>query len=374
MKERKKRENMDERLRKLSKTITNYSIDVKEGERVLISTSSIKTTPLIKLLIEDIAALGASAFVKITDTTISALLNKDLTTNRIKAMKEIYASELENYDSFISIVYKENDFELKNIDPNMKKELGLATLELDDIRINQRKWVLLNYPSTLDAYKSGKTTEEFYNFALDVMSVDYKKYNEDIVPLKELMEKTNMVRIVGPNTDISFSIKNMNAIPCCGEKNIPDGEIYSAPIKDSVNGTISYNTPCPYNGYVFNDVSLTFKDGKIINCSTSNDVNKLNEIFDLDEGARYVGEFAIGFNKMINEPMGDILYDEKIWGSIHFTPGRCYKDCDNGNSSSIHWDMVLIQTPKFGGGSIYFDDVLVRENGSFVLDELKHLN
>ena len=293
---------------------------------------------------------------------------------RVPCIKSILASELENYDSFISIVYKENDYELKNMKESYKKSIGQATMHLHDVRINQRKWVLLEYPSTLDAFKAKMTTEEYYNYALDVMSVDYRKYQNEIKPLKELMDKTNKVRITSPNTDITFSIKGMPSVPCCGDKNIPDGELYSAPIKDSVNGIISYNTPCPYDGYIYNDVSLTFKDGKIIECSTSGDINRLNKIFDTDEGSRYVGEFSLGFNKMINKPIGDILYDEKIWGSLHFTPGRCYKDCDNGNMSSIHWDMVLIQTKEFGGGCIYFDDVLIREDGYFVLEELKHLN
>lgn len=365
---------MDPRLQTLAKTIANYSIEVAENEKVLITTTSTKTTPLIKLLIEEIVKRKGIPFVNIVDSSISAMLNETLNEERIKVLKNIYQSQLDNYDSFISIVYKENDFEMKNVDQEMKKKLGAATLELDDIRINRRKWVLLNYPSKLDAFKSQLTTEEFYNFALDVMSVDYQKYNEDIKPLKELMEKTKKVKIIAPNTNLEFSIENMPAIPCCGDKNIPDGEIYTAPIKTSVNGTITYNTPSPYNGYVFNDVSLTFKDGKIIDCNTSNDVSKLNEIFDTDEGSRYVGEFALGFNKMINKPMGDILYDEKIWGSLHFTPGRAYKDADNGNTSSIHWDMVLIQTKEFGGGEIYFDDVLIRKDGFFTLDELSHLN
>lgn len=365
---------MDERIKKISKNITDYSIDVQKGEKVLISTTSLEARSLINCLIEDISLKGGVAFVKVVDSEIAALLNTYLDEERIKVIKERYKEEVNLFDSFISIIYKENDYESKNTNPNMKKLLGQATLELDDIRINHKKWVLLNYPSKLDAYKSKMTTNEFYNFALDVMAVDYKQYSDDIIPLKALMEKTKKVRILGPNTDLTFNIDNMPAIPCCGEKNIPDGEIYTAPIKTSVNGIISYNTPCPYNGYVFNDVSLTFKDGKIINCTTSNDQIKLEEIFNTDEGACYVGEFSLGFNKLIRKPMGDILYDEKIWGSLHFTPGRAYKDCDNGNTSAIHWDMVLIQTSEYGGGEIYFDDILIRKDGYFVVDELSHLN
>ena len=218
------------------------------------------------------------------------------------------------------------------------------------------------------------TYDEFYNYSLDVMTVDYKRMNDKIKPLKELMEKTDKVRILGPNTDLTFSIKGLPAIPCSGTANIPDGELYTAPVKNSVNGVITYNTPSPYNGNIFNNIRLEFKDGKIINCSADKDNEKLEEIFNTDEGARYVGEFSLGFNPLIIHPMGDILYDEKIMGSIHFTPGRCYEDCDNENISNIHWDLVLIQTEEYGGGEIYFDDVLIRKDGKFVLDELKQLN
>ena len=123
----------------------------------------------------------------------------------------------------------------------------------------------------------------------------------------------------------------------------------------------------------FENVRLVFKDGKIIE-ATSNNTERINQIFDTDEGARYVGEFAIGVNPFVTKPMKDILFDEKIRGSIHFTPGMAYEDANNGNVSDIHWDLVLIMTEEYGGGQIYFDDVLIRDNGRFVLSELECLN
>ena len=282
--------------------------------------------------------------------------------------------EVDNFDCFIRICYTENEYEDKNVDTAIRNELGAKSRSVDDVRINERRWVLLNYPSLVDAYKAKMKYDDFYNFSLNVMNVDYESLNEKIKPLKNLMEKTDKVRILGPNTDITFSIKGMKAIPCCGTANIPDGELYTAPVKDSVNGVITYNTPSPYRGNIFNNIRLEFKDGKIINATSLENQKELEEIFDTDEGARYIGEFSLGFNPMITNPMGDILYDEKIMGSLHFTPGCCYDDCNNGNKSSIHWDLVLIQTEEFGGGEIYFDDVLIRKDGKFVLDELKELN
>ena len=365
---------MDERLNKLSNTIVNYSINVKENDRVLIQYESDRCKPLIKCLIKDIYKNKGIPFVKLIDNELSSLIMENADSKTIDEMVKMKTYEVNNFDCFIRICYTENEYEDKNVTSIIRKELGSKSQEVDDIRINQRRWVLLNYPSIVDAYKAHMKYDDFYNFSLDVMNVDYKEMNEKIKPLKELMEKTDKVRITGPGTDITFSINGMPSIPCCGTANIPDGELYTAPIKNSVNGVITYNTPSPYHGNIFNNIRLEFHDGQIVNCNTSEYNDLLKEIFNTDEGARYIGEFSLGFNPMITKPMGDILYDEKIMGSLHFTPGRCYEDCDNGNISSIHWDLVLIQTEEFGGGEIYFDDVLIRKDGKFVLDELKQLN
>ena len=365
---------MSEKLKELANMIVTYSISVNKGEKVLITTQSLETREFISYLIEEIYKCGGVPSVKINDPILGAQLSEGNTDERIDLLKKIQENEVELYDSFISIRYGMNDYESKNVSPEMTKKLSRALLKSSDIRVNQRKCVLLNYPSLLDSYKAGMISREFQNFALDVMTVNYCNMNQVIQPLKELMDKTDKVRIVSPGTDLTFSIKGMKSVPCTGEKNIPDGELYSAPVRTSVNGTITYNTPSPYQGNVYNNVSLEFKDGKIIKATCNEDDKKLNEIFDTDEGARYVGEFSLGFNPKILYPMGDILYDEKILGSLHFTPGQAYKDCYNGNDSGIHWDMVLIQRKDYGGGEIYFDDVLIRKDGIFVLDELKPLN
>lgn len=361
------------KLNTLANTIINYSLHLKENSRVQVSFSK-DAVPLVEELIKEANKVGAIMTLNMTVPKLNARLAEKNTEARLEHLKKVKDFEVHNYDAFIMIRSAFNDYESKNVPKEMTKKYGAMTQELDDIRINEREWVLLNYPTDLDAYKAKMTTADFNEFALDVMTVDYQKMSKDIEPLKVLMERTDKVRIVSPGTDLTFSIKGMPAIPCTGEKNIPDGELYTAPIKDSVNGTITYNTPSPYQGNVYNHVSLTFENGKIIKATCDEDDAQLNEIFDTDEGARYVGEFSLGFNPKILYPMGDILYDEKILGSLHFTPGRCYADCDNGNVSSIHWDMVLIQREDFGGGEIYFDDVLIRKNGKFIPEELKVLN
>ena len=242
-----------------------------------------------------------------------------------------------------------------------------------ELRVNKTKWVVLRYPTEGMAEQARMSTDAFEQFYFDVCTLDYGKMDRAMDQLKAIMDKTDRVRIVAKDTDLSFSIKGIGAIKCSGQRNIPDGEIYSAPVRDSVNGYIHYNTPSVENGFEFKDVRLEFKDGKIVS-ATANDTAGANRIFDTDEGARYVGEFAIGVNPYVTKAMGDILFDEKISGSIHFTPGCCYDDAYNGNSSAVHWDLVLIQTPEYGGGEIYFDDVLIRKDGRFVLPELECLN
>lgn len=365
--------NMDERLKKLSETIVTYSLKVKKNEKVLITCTS-ECKPLVKELIKDIVKVGGVPSLEVIDNEMNALLMELTSDERIDLLTKQEKFKVDEFDCFIKIRYVENEYNEKNVLPSIRKKIGLSLEPYSDIRINERRWVLLNYPSNLDAFKSKMTDDEFYNYAMDVMTVDYKKMDELIEPLKKLMEKTDKVRLVAPNTDISFSIKDIPVIPCCGESNIPDGEIFTAPVKDSVNGTITYNTPCPYQGNIYTGVSLTFENGKIIECHCNEDNDSLKKIFDTDEGARYVGEFSLGLNPKIMHPMGDILYDEKIIGSIHFTPGRAYREAFNGNTSAIHWDMVLIMREDYGGGEVYFDDVLIRKDGLFVLDELKPLN
>ena len=356
----------------LAKIIVNHSLKVKENDKVLITYEG-NSKNLVKYLIDEINKVGGVADYRYLDEDLDSYSNKYLNDNLISVRTNKIKYEVENYDCFIRIYYCESDYFDKNTDQDWKKKYLSSIKPYKDIQVNNRRWVLLNYPSLVDAYKAKMEPDEFYNFALSCMTVDYDKMEKDLMPLKNLMEKTDKVRIVGPGTDISFSIKGMPAIICAGDRNIPDGECFTAPIKNTVNGTISYNTPSPYRGNVYENIKLTFKDGKIID-ATSDHTKEMNEIFNSDEGARYIGEFSLGVNPMIKYPMGDILYDEKICGSLHFTPGTCYNECDNGNYSQVHWDLVLIQREDYGGGEVYFDDVLIRKDGLFVIDELKPLN
>jgi aminopeptidase len=218
-----------------------------------------------------------------------------------------------------------------------------------------------------------KSREAFEDFYFDVCNLDYAKMGKAMDELVKLMEATDEVRLTGPGTDLVFSIKGIPAAKCAGERNIPDGEVYTAPVRESMNGRITYNTPSEEQGFTFKDIVFDIKDGRIIGAA-ANDTKRINELLDTDEGARYFGEFALGVNPYILHPMKDTLFDEKISGSIHLTPGASYEDAFNGNKSAIHWDLVFIQRADYGGGEIYFDGRLIRKDGVFVVPELECLN
>lgn len=364
----------DPRLQKLAYTLVNYSVSAKKGDFINVR-GYIEALPLMLEVIKEIHKIGAHPYYEILNDELIRATQMDAQEERYIWLNDVESYKNKKIDCEINLFATQNDYETSDVPQEIRMMGARLTQESSDIVINTKKWVLMYYPTPSLAQNAKMSSEVFEDFVIDVCNVDYSHMREAFKPLKELMEKTDKVRIVAPNTDITFSIKGIQVVPCAGEANIPDGEIYTAPVKDSVNGIITYNTPSPFMGKVYNNISFMFKDGKIIDASCDNESISLNKILDTDEGARYVGEFAIGVNPLIMDPMGNTLFDEKIAGSIHFTPGQCYEsDANNGNFSAIHWDLVLIQRPEYGGGEIYFDDVLVRKDGLFVLEELKGLN
>ncbi|ATF14722.1 aminopeptidase [Brevibacillus sp. HB1.2] len=363
----------DPRIEKLADVLVNYSVTVKPGENVLIYSIG-NVTDLTKAVIAKVYEAGGNPFVQLIDQSVQRELLMGANETQLGIMREADVAFMKQMDCYIGIRGGDNISELSDV-PGDKMQLHskLLARPVLDIRVPHTKWVVLRYPNASMAQLANMSTAAFEDFYFKVCTLDYGKMDNAMDSLVELMEKTDKVRIVGPGTDLTFSIKDIPAIKCAGEANIPDGEVFTAPVRDSVNGTIAYNTPSPYQGFTYDNIKLTFKDGKIIE-ATANDTEKINEIFDTDEGARFVGEFAIGVNPYIQNPMKDILFDEKIDGSFHFTPGQSYDEAFNGNKSSVHWDLVMIQRPEWGGGEIWFDDRLIRKDGRFVVPELECLN
>ncbi len=366
---------MDERIKKLAANLVRYSCEVKPGEKVYIHYIGEKTQELAKCIIREIYKAGGLPFPHYTDQKVLREVLLHCTEEQMIEMSEIDCMEMSHMDCYIGIRGTDNVSELSDVPPDKMELYDRLYLEPvhHKIRVPKTKWVVLRYPNESMAQLSGKSTDEFESFYFQVCNLDYEKMGTQMENLVTLLNATKEVRIVGPGTDLKFSIEGIPAVPCCGRRNIPDGEVYTAPVKESVTGTISYNTPSLYQGNTYENIKFTFQEGKIVE-AVANHTDKINRLLDSDEGARYIGEFAIGVNPYIHHPMKDTLFDEKIAGSIHFTPGNCYEKANNGNTSVIHWDLVLIQTPEYGGGEIYFDHRLIRKDGRFVVPELEGLN
>lgn len=364
----------DPRIEKLSRQLIRYCCELKAGERVLIECTG-EARELVRALVGEAYEVGAEPIVTLRDPAVQRALLMGGTKEKWEEEALIDAERMRRVNAYIGIRAGDNSYEQADVPPE-KQRLYMQHYSQpvhSRIRVPQTRWVVLRYPTPSMAQLAETSVEAFEDHYFDVCTLDYGKMSRAMDALVSRMERADRVHITGPGTDLTFSIKGMPAIKCDGKLNIPDGEVFSAPVRDSVNGVLQYNTPSLYQGSVFERTRLVFQDGKIIE-ATSSDTARSNQIFDTDEGARYVGEFAIGVNPYITRAIKDTLFDEKIAGSFHFTPGNCYDECPNGNKSAIHWDLVCIQTPEYGGGEISFDGEVIRRDGLFVPEDLQALN
>ena len=364
---------MDLRIKELADLLVDYSCDVQPGEKVLIDYEGESSKNLVRQLIKNVYAKGGLPYVNIRDSQIIREIALGCTEEQIKFKDDIDLAQMKGMQAYIAIRGSNNTSELSDVPSDKMNIYNKMTNPTVEYRVSKTKWVVLRYPNFAMAQLAHSSLEQFEDFYFDVCTLDYKKMSKAMDPLVDLMNRTDKVHIEGPGTDLTFSIKDIPAIKCDGRMNIPDGEVYTAPVRESMNGIISYNTPSEEQGFTYENIVFEVKDGKIVKAS-ANDDKRINDLLDVDEGARYFGEFAIGVHPYILHPMKDTLFDEKICGSFHLTPGNCYDEAPNGNKSANHWDLVMIQRPEYGGGRIWFDDVLIREDGLFVLPELEGLN
>jgi aminopeptidase len=360
----------DPRYTRLAELLVKHSTEVAPGDKVLIEAFDVPTDFTAEVICV-VAAAGGKPLVSTYHQPVLRALYRAATESQMQTIGRIERERMESVQCYIGIRGSNNITEMSDV-PAEK----MAMYEKhwwnpvhSEVRVKKTRWVVLRWPSPSMAQAAGMSTEAFEDFYFQVCAgVDYKKMADAQLPLKELMDRTDRVHITGAGTDLTFSKKGIATIPCAGEKNVPDGEIFTCPVRDSVNGVVQYNCETLYRGTVFNNIRLVFKDGRVVEATADSEVARLNEILDADEGARYIGEWSLAFNPHVLKPMKDILFDEKIAGSFHLTPGQAYEEADNGNRSQIHWDMVCIQRPEYGGGEIRFDGTLVRKDGLFVLN------
>lgn len=362
----------DARFDKLATLLVEYSTRLKRNETVLIESFDAPDEMTIAL-IRAVRKAGAVPFVKMQRARVNRELALAASDRQLSVAARHELSRMKKMDAYIGLRGSNNITELSDVAAERMQLIAKKMRPVQDQRVKKTKWVVLRWPTPSMAQLAGMSTEAFEDFYFEVCTLDYRKLQPAMKALKSLMEKTDRVEIKGPDTDLRFSIKGIPAVICGGDHNIPDGEVFTCPVRSSVEGHVTFNAPSIYQSVAFDGIHLEFRAGKIVD-ATSNQTVKLNKILDSDAGARYVGEFSLGFNPHVLHPMRDILFDEKIAGSFHFTPGQAYEEADNGNRSQVHWDMVSIQRPDYGGGEIYFDGKLIRRNGEFLPKQLRSLD
>ena len=362
----------DPRYDSLARVLTGHSTKLKAGENVLIDVAD---TPeeFVIALIRAARAAKAEPFVVMHSGRISRELALGVTGSQAETMAAIDLARLKKMQAYIAVRGSQNISEMADVPQAQMAILSSKLRPALDYRINKTRWVVLRWPTPSMAQQAQMSTEAFAEFFFRVCTLDYAAMIPGMKALKALMDRTDRVEITGPGTDLRFSIKGIGSVICGGEHNIPDGEVFSCPVKDSVEGHVTFNAPTLNRGIAFDQVRLEFSKGKIVK-ATANHTKALNEILDTDAGARFIGEFSLGFNPHILHPMRDILFDEKIAGSFHFTPGQAYEVAGTGNKSAIHWDMVCIQRKDYGGGEVWFDGKLIRKDGLFIPPALQALN
>jgi aminopeptidase len=363
----------DPRIDQLARQLVRYSTALKKGEKILLDLYDVPES-IGLALVREARAKGAFPVLRLHNSRLTREMLKGAEDGQYQVMAKHLLAEMKDMDAYIAVRGSHNIAESSDVPPVNMKLAMKHMRQVIDWRVKKTKWCVLRWPSPSMAQQAGMSTEAFEDFYFKVCLVDYKSLVPAATALKKLMDQTDKVHITGPGTDLQFSIKDIPAIVCAGEHNIPDGEVFTAPVKDSVNGVISYNAPTIYQGIPFDSIKLTFEKGKVVAAESPGKTKEINKILDSDAGARFIGEFALGYNAAIKHPMRDILFDEKIGGSFHFTPGQAYEEADNGNRSQVHWDMVCIQRKDYGGGEIKFDGKVIRKDGVFLPKALAKLN
>ena len=368
---------IDKRIAQLAENILKNSVQLKKGEKIYIEAFGASTKDFFNELIKETIKLGAVPFYFYNDASFEKSLIEGASEKQIEDYTAIHKRLMEEADCYVAVRGYDDAFALSDVSPKNMDRFGKIFQEQVHMRtrLPKTRWCVLRWPNTSMAAMSRMSLKQFEDFYFDACLLDYRKMGKAMLPLKELMDKTENVHIKGNDTDLTFSLKGIKAIVCDGKMNIPDGEVYSAPVKDSINGYVQFNTDTMYDGVFYSNIRLEFKNGRIVTGTSLVNNDKFQKMLDLDDGSRYMGEFALGVNPYITHPILDILFDEKTCGSFHMAIGNSYEDeTNNGNKSAIHWDLVKIQTLEHGGGEIWFDNKLIRKDGLFVLPELKGLN
>jgi aminopeptidase len=352
---------MDPRITKLAKILTDYSIKIKKGDIIELNFG-INAAPLALECYKNILKKGALPLAHTAPPGFTYTYYKYASEEQLKNFPEISMFEAKKAAGSIGIGGTQNTKELTNIDP---KKIALRSKIVHPISkeyLRKDNWVICEYPTDALAQDAEMSLEEFEDFFYTATNIDYEELSKKQTKLKQILDKGKHVRIVAPDTDIEFSIAGRTAIKCDGKRNVPDGEVFMAPVKTTVTGHIAYTYPAIKSGKEVDGIKLEFRNGKVARATAAKNEKFLKEMINLDKGSCYLGEFGVGMNYNIQKFIKQILFDEKIGGTIHLALGMAYKEGGGKNESALHWDMIK---DLRDGGAIYVDGKLIQKNGKF---------
>lgn len=356
---------MDKRWKELAGILVNYSVGVKKGERLLITMMEPETEPLARACYEEAIKAGALPFVEYQSAYLEKALMLYGDERQTSWINEMSLQGMEWADCYIGLRGARNPHEFAEVSG---KNLAVHKKAMGKISAarNSTRWVLTRVPNESFAQQARMPLEDMMDFYFESTLRDWEKERIYLEKIEKLMSSGVHVRVTGKETDITFTTEGRYYVSADGHINMPDGEVYTCPVEESVNGKIYFEFPGVYAGQYIEGIHLEFKDGKLIHYSARTNEELLKDILTIDEGASVLGEFGIGLNYGIQRYCGDILYDEKIGGTVHFAMGRGYPECLGNDGSALHWDLIKDTNCE---GAVYLDGKKVMENGRWAVDE-----
>ncbi len=351
---------VDQRIEKIADILLNHSTKVKEGDYVIIE-GEYQALELIKILYKKILQKGAFPIPKIGDDQFHSMYYKYAPDNVLKTFPEIAYNELKKVDCLIALRAPKNLKEMADVDPN---KITDRTKLLEPIKTERlkKRWIVFNFPTNSFAQEAGMSLEDFEDFVYNACIQDWNKISKEQEKYIKLMESGSEVRIIGKDTDIKLKIKGRQFINGSGSHNMPDGEIFTAPLENETEGHIYFDYPTVYSGKEVLGVMFKFEKGKIVDVKAEKGEDFIKQVLKTDEGASKLGELGIGLNYNIKKGIKNILFDEKIGSSVHMAIGSSYKECLGVNESAVHWDFIK----DMKNGKMFLDGKLVYENGRFI--------
>jgi aminopeptidase len=367
---------MDPRISRWAKTLVNYCLEVKPGESIQITATPI-AVPLIAEVYREVLQAGGYPVPVIRLPQLTESLLREGNDEQLSWINPADRVLTEQIDCFLHIASETNTRQLAGVDPARQSFFGRAQRELFRLRrdrLNEARWCLTLYPTEAYAQDADMSLPDFAEFVYDACFLNSE---DPAARWRELgacqqfyvdwLADKKHVHIIGPDTDLRLSIAGRIFRNSDGKRNFPSGEFFTGPVEDSAQGHIRYTVPSNVNGRGVQDIRLRFEAGRVVEATAAQGQLYLDQMLAMDEGARFLGEFAFGNNFGIQRPTRNILFDEKIGGTVHLALGNSYPETGGKNVSSLHWDMVCDLRPEAGGGEVYVDDILVLQDGRLVL-------